>query len=294
MNKPLALRALLGDYPVTHALRTDGLHSSTVEFDFANEPRPSAAFKRVVRSLEFDVAELAIVTFLMAKSFGKPLVLLPAVVLARFQHPFLVYDASRGTLDPGHLNGRRIGIRSWTVTTVVWLRGILADLGVDADRVTWVTFEEAHVAEFVDPRSVRRASPSTTLLDLLRAGEIDAAIVAEPVDDPRIRTVFADPAAAARSWQATHRALQINHMVVMRQSIAEANPDAVREVWRLLATSKRMAGLPAAGTPDVTPFGVEANRRNLEVAIGEVHRQGLIPRLFAVDELFDPTTGALG
>ena len=95
---------------------------------FADVLSPAAAFKRVVRDLEFDVAELAIVTFLLAKAFGKPLVLLPAVVLGRFQHRFLVYDRERGPLAPGDLRGRRVGIRSYSVTTATWLRGILVEV----------------------------------------------------------------------------------------------------------------------------------------------------------------------
>ena len=286
----IRLRALLGDYPVTHALRSGALASPLLQLDFADVARPSSAFKRVVRAMEFDVAELAIVTFLMAKAYGKPLALLPAVVFARFQHPYLVHDASRGVLRAEDLNGRRIGIRSWTVTTVVWLRGILAEHGVDPARVTWVTFEEPHVADFVDPPSVQRAAQGKTLVDMLLAGEIDAAIVGEPVDDPRIRPVFPDPEAAARRWGGTHGAIQINHMVVVKESLASDRPDAVRELWRLLVESKRAAGSAAA---DATPFGVEANRRNLEVAIDYVARQGLIPRRFGVDELFDDTTRRL-
>ena len=107
------------------------------------------------------------------------------------------------------LPGRRIGIRSWTVTTVMWLRGILAEQGVDPGSVTWVTFEEPHVAEFVDPPHVQHAPSEKTLAGMLIAGEIDAAVLGEPVNDPRIRTVFEDPQAAAQSWRHTHGALQI-------------------------------------------------------------------------------------
>ena len=288
----MKLRALLGDYPVTHALRSGELRSPLVEQDFADVARPSSAFKRVVRTLEFDVAELAIVTFLMARAYGTPLVLLPAVVFARFQHPYLVYNATRGVLRAEDLNGRRIGIRSWTVTTVVWLRGILAEHGVDPARVSWVTFEEPHVAEFVDPPSVQRAAQGKTLVDMLLAGEIDAAIVGEAIDDPRIRTVFPDPLAAARHWAGTHDAIQINHMVVVQETLSREHPDVVREMGRLLAESRRVA--MAGGSGDLPPFGLAANRRNLEVAIDYVYRQGLIPRWFTVDELFDATTRALG
>ncbi len=289
----VTLHALLGDYPVTKALKSGVLESTRVALDFANAAKPSSAFKRVVRNLEFDVAELAIVTYLMAKAYGKPLVLLPAVVLARFQHPYLVYNAERGALAPGDLKGRRIGIRSYTVTTVTWIRGILAEQGVDPDTVTWVTFEEPHVAEFTDPPSVQRAPEGSTLLGMLLAGEVDAAILAEPAGDPRVKTLFPDAEAAARSWHQKHGALQINHMVVVRQSLSATRPDAVREIYRLLAESKRAAGLPRVGMLDTEPFGLEANRHNLEVAIDYVHRQRLIPRRFEVDELFDATTREL-
>ena len=293
--EPVRLRSLLGDYPVTRALKQGEVRSPDVAFDFAEVKTPSAAFKRVVRDLEFDFAELAIVTYLMAKAHGKPLVLVPAVLMGRFQHPYLVYNPERGPLSPGELASRRVGIRSYSVTTVTWIRGILADdYGVDLDRVQWVTFEEAHVAEFRDPPSVERAPDGKDLTGMLLAGELDAAIVGAVPTDPRLAPLIPDPAAAARAWQRKHGALQINHMVVVKQTLSQSNPRAVREIYRLLVASKDAAGPPKAGEPDTTPFGVAANRRNLEVAIDYVYRQRLIPRRFAVDELFDDVTRALG
>jgi 4,5-dihydroxyphthalate decarboxylase len=290
---PVRLRALLGDYPVTAALKKGELRSPHVALDFADVKVPNTAFKRVVRELEFDVAELAIVTFLMAKAYGKPLVLVPAVLIGRFQHPFIVYNAERGTLSPGDLAGRRVGIRSYSVTTATWIRGILADdYGVDLDRVKWVTFEDAHVAEFRDPPAVERAAAGKDLVTMLLEGEIDAAIVGAVPSDPRLKPLIADPAAAAEAWRRKNSALQINHMVVVKDSLSKSG--LVPEVYRLLSESKRAAGLPAKGELDANPFGVETNRRNLEVAIDYVHRQGLIPRRFAVDELFDDVTHALG
>jgi 4,5-dihydroxyphthalate decarboxylase len=297
MSNPTAvrLRALLGDYPITAALKKGELRSADVALDFADVKVPNTAFKRVVRDLEFDVAELAIVTFLMAKAYGKPLVLVPAVLVGRFQHPFIVYNAERGGLSPGDLAGRRVGIRSYSVTTVTWIRGILTDdYGVDLDRVKWVTFEDAHVAEFRDPPGIERAAAGKDLVQMLLAGEIDAAIVGAVPSDPRLKPLIADPAAAADAWRRKNGALQINHMVVVKESLSKSNPRAVQEIYRLLAESKRAAGLPAKGALDANPFGVEANRRNLEVAIDYVHRQGLIPRRFGVDELFDDVTRALG
>jgi 4,5-dihydroxyphthalate decarboxylase len=289
------LRALIGDYPVTAALRSGAVRSPHVRLDFADVKPVSTAFKRTVRDLEFDVSELAIVTYLMAKAHGKPLTLLPAVLMARFQHPLIVYNAQRGPLGPGDLAGKRVGVRSYSVTTGAWIRGILAeDYGIRPEQVTWVTFEEAHVAEFRDPANVVRAPGGAKLVDLLLAGEIDAAIVGDgPPSDPRIKTLRPDPAGAARAWHAKHGAIQVNHLVVVKDSLSKSDPQAVREIYRLLVESKRAAGLPKAGELDLNPFGVEANRRNLEVAIDCCHRQGLIPRRLAVDELFDDVTRTL-
>src|SRR5258708_18380869 len=143
MSKSVAVRTLLGDYPVTQPLKKGEVKSPSVSLDFADVKTVSTAFKRVVRNLEFDCAELAIVTFLMAKAHGKPFVLLPAVVLARFQHPHIVYNVERGQLAPADLAGRRVGTRSYTVKTSTSLPAILANnYGLDLHRVTCVTFQQ--------------------------------------------------------------------------------------------------------------------------------------------------------
>jgi 4,5-dihydroxyphthalate decarboxylase len=291
-SQPVKLRMLLGDYPVTAALKSGAIRSPLVTLDYPDVKAPATAFKRVVRNFEFDCAELAIVTFLMAKAHGKPFVLLPTVVMGRFQHPYLVYNAERGVIGPRDLNGKRIGIRSYSVTTVTWLRGILANkFGFNIDSAQWVTFEEAHVAEFRDPPSVQRAPEGKELVSMLLAGEIDAAVVGDRLpNDPRLKTVFPDPDAAAREWKQENNAMQINHMVVVRDTFSTSHPEVVRDIYRMLKESKRAAGLPMPGETDINPFGVEANRHNLEIIIDYVHQQKLIPRRYAVDELFDDLT----
>lgn len=290
MSVGAPLRALLGDYPVTRALKEGRVRSPRVELDFAPLATPATAFKRVVRDLEFDVAELALVTFLMARDRGAPLALLPAVVVARFQHPLLVQAAARRAFAPRELDGRRVGLRSYSVTTGMWIRSLLAeDYGVDCARVTWVSFEEAHVADYSDPPNVERAPAGQDMVAMLLAGELDAAVVAErALPDARLKSVIPDPAVAAEAWRARHGALQINHMVTVKKSLLRSDPDAVREVWRLLAGSRA-----AAGAQELNPFGWEANRRNLEVALERIYRQGLVSRRYAVDELIDDTTRSL-
>jgi len=294
-STPIHLKTLLGDHATTLALKRGEVKSPFVALDIADIPQAFVAFKRVVRDLEFDVAELAIVTYLMARAHGKPYTLLPVVVLSRFQHPFLVYNATRGELRPGDLKGRRVGIRSYSVTTTMWLRGVLMnDYGLDIDTVKWVTSEEAHVAEFKDPPTVERAPAGRDLLSMLYDGELDAIVLGDKtLKDPRLKRLIPNPDQAARAWHARHRAIQINHMVVVKDSLSKSNPDAVREVYRMLKESRRLAPPPEPGELDMTPIGLEKMRRDLDIAIEYVHQQRLIPRRYTVDELFDDVTRSL-
>lgn len=289
MSAAPRLKTLLGNYPVSRALRDGTLQPATFAFDFADVKVPNRAFKRAVRELEFDVAELALVTFFQARACGKPLSLIPAVVGAgRFQHHCLVHDAERGPLRVAQLAGKRIGIRALAQTTVTWVRGVLAeDYGVPLDRVQWVTFEDGHLAEFPDPPGVQRAPAGRTMVDMLLAGELDAAIIGtELPDDPRLQPVLPDPHEAARAWGARLQMVPINHMVAVKTEWLRERPETVRELYALLGQSKRLAEAGRTG-PDLTPYGIEPNRRALEVLLRYSHEQGLLPRPCAVDELFE-------
>jgi 4,5-dihydroxyphthalate decarboxylase len=168
-----------------------------------------------------------------------------------------------------------------------YILGSIVDIfSFDLGSIRWVTFEDAHVAGFADPPNAVRARPGQDLTSMLLAGEIDAAVMTGPIADPRIKTLIPDPAAAAQTWQDKHGAIQLNHLVAVRNALCEEHPDAVREVYRLLGESKRAAGLPRPAAADLNPFGIAQNRRNLEVAIDITFQQGLIPRRFEVDELF--------
>src|SRR5512139_864647 len=192
------LRTLLGDYPNTKALKSGAIGSAGVALDFADVKVPNTAFKDVVRQLKYDCAELAIVTYLQAKEHGKPLVLLPAVVVGALPHPFLVYNAERHRISPADLKGKRVGIRAYSVTTAAWIRGVLQnDHGVDLDGIQWVTFEDPHVAEYSDPPTAVRAPAGKSIVQMLIDGEIDAGVVGAPdLKDSRLKPVIANPSDA--------------------------------------------------------------------------------------------------
>jgi len=290
----LKLSTLLGNYPNAQALKTGAVKSDLVEFDFADVKVPNTAFKALVREAKFDLAELAIVTFLQAKTYGKPYVLIPATVLGRGQHHTIAYNPERGALQTSALAGKRVGVRAYTVTTGAWVRGFLADdYGVDPAAIRWVSFEDPHLAEYKDPEFVTRAPAGKTIVQMLLDGELDAAIVGNTMPDPRLKPLIPDAEAAARQWALKHGGVPINHMMVVRNSIAKERPDVVQEIYRLLRESRNAASPPPGGPLDPWRFGVEADRRALEIIIDYSVRQKLIPRAFAVDELFDDTTRAL-
>jgi len=289
--KILTLRTLLGDYPNTQALKMGEVHSSSVALDFADVKVPNTVFKDVVRHLKYDVAELAIVTYLQAKAHGKPLVLLPAVVVGALPHPFLVYNAERGRIAPADLKGKRVGIRAYSVTTAAWVRGVLQnEHGVELNSIHWVTFEDPHVAEYSDPPTAVRAPAGKSLVQMLIDGEIDAGVVGgTDLKDSRLQPVIPNPNEAAQAWCKKHGVLPINHMLVVKESLVKTNPAAVKEIFRVVRESKQAMSPPATAL-DPIQFGLANIRRSLELIVEYSTQQGLIPMKLPVDDLFDDVT----
>ncbi len=297
LTKPdkVKLFTLMGSYSNALALKDGRIQSDLLEFEFADVKVSNTAFKPLVREAKFDLAEVAIVTFLQAKLYGKPYVLIPATVVGRGQLHTIAYNPERGHLRPGDLNGRTVGVRAYTQTTGAWVRGILAEqYGVDLGSLNWITFEESHVAEYQDPPNVRRASEGKQLVQMLLDGELDAAVVGDKFPDPRLKPLIPHAEAANRAWSQTHGGVPINHMLVIRQELAQSRPDVVREVYRVFREAKE-ASFAKVGMPELDPlrFGIEPNRRSLEIIIDFAVRQGLLSRPFTVDELFTDTMRAL-
>jgi len=282
------LRVALGDYPHTLPLKRGEITSPRLRLDFVEVKPLYQAFKPMVREHAYDASEMALVTFFQAKEHNKGLTLLPAAMLARFQHGTMLYNIERGRLTPSDLAGKRVGVRSYSQTTGVWLRGILQnDYGVDFSRVQWITFEDGHVAEARDPAGVTRARSGQDITDMLIAGDLDAAIYGAALPkDPRLRSVIPDPEAAARSWYGKHRLVPVNHMVVVTEELVGSNPQAIAEFYRMLEEGRKAAGLPAAGQVDTAPFGKEANRLCLELLMSYCTQQKLISRPITFGEIW--------
>jgi len=288
MTDLTTLRIAIGDYPHTLPLKRGEITSPSLKLNFVDVKPMHTAFKPMVREHAFDACEMAMVTYLQAKAYNKGLTLLPATMLARFQHGTMLFNATREKITPANLAGRRVGVRAYSQTTGAWMRGVLAnDYGVDMSRVQWVTFEDAHAAEAKDPPGVVRARPDRDMTKMLLSGELDAAIYgAEIPKGTDLQSVIPDPDEAAKAWYAKHRLVPVNHMVVVTDELARAKPQAVAELYRLLEAGRASVGSAPVGRPDMAPFGKEANRAALELLTTYAVQQRLIPRPLAFNELW--------
>jgi 4,5-dihydroxyphthalate decarboxylase len=299
MSHPQRLSAALMTYPHTRALKSGEITDPAIELVFEDVEPIHRAFAPMARRQAYNVSEMAIVTFLQAKAYGKPLVLVPAVVAARFQQGCLIHNAARGPLDVTQLAGKRVGVRAYTQTTGMWVRAILAQTyGVPIEKIDWVTVEGAHLEEYQDPAFVQRAAPGKGLVQMLRDGEIDAAILGNDLpDEPGLVPVIADAKAADQVWYAQHGYVPINHVVVMDRLVVEQNRDSLRAVYDLLKRGKAGA-LQAAGAVapviDKIPMGIAALRGPLGETLDFCEQQRLLPRKLTLDELFEDSIDLLG
>src|SRR5215212_8985887 len=133
----------------------------------------------MVRNVEFDVCELAPTTYIIARAFGAPFVALPIFVMRRFHHGGLLVRSDADIQNPKDLEGKKVGVRAYSVTTGVWTRGILVDeYGLDSSRVTWVVDDEEHVEQLRLPPNVVHVAEGKSLAGMMAAGEIQAGFAA--------------------------------------------------------------------------------------------------------------------
>ncbi|XUL93759.1 hypothetical protein ACQ86D_50060 [Streptomyces galilaeus] len=294
MPERTVLRTVLADHPHTAKLKSGEIRDARVDLSFTDIAPVHRAFAPMVREEAYDLSELAVVTALQAIAYGRPVVLLPAVVAARFQRGCLIAHAAR-PVTPEQLAGARVGVRSYTQTTGMWVRAHLSeDFGLAADDIHWITHDEPHVAQYTDPDFVTRGSGGNSLPDLLREGRIDAAVLGNdlPRGEEFVRVV-PDADARDEQWWRRHGYMPVNHMVVAGASVCRRDPQAVRAAYRLLLRADAAVERPD-GVPAPTLFGFDRLREPIELIVGTCLEQGLLPRKLTPEEIFEPARSVLG
>jgi 4,5-dihydroxyphthalate decarboxylase len=223
MAETITLHTAFAGYPHVRGLKDGSVASARIRFDFEAVPVITRAFRRMVRTLDFDLCEIALTTLAQAHAFGKPIQGLPIVVMRGFHHAALVCSVKSVISGPEDLWGKKIGVRAWSQTTGVWVRGILLDeYGVDHRDITRVTEEDAHLQEYVDPPNVIRIAPGQELKAMLLAGEIDAGIALAGIDPASVRPVIDGPVTAASAWFAKTGVYPVNHLLCVKTAMLEA------------------------------------------------------------------------
>jgi len=293
MTSPITLRTNLADSAVVRALKEGRVSSEIVKLDFCGPKTANNGFKPMLREGAFDAGELAINTFLQAKAYGKPWVMLPTPVVGRFQHHCIGFNKEFGHMNPKDIEGRKVGVRTYAQTTGLWVRGILQhEYGVDLDKVKWMTVDEAHLAEYKDPSNCERLPKGSKIGQMMLDGELAAVVMgSEMPDDPRVQRLIPDPYNAAKAWYARAGVIPINHVFVVHEEIATRRPDVVREIYRMIKESRALA--PETAIQTLPPLGLEVNRKGIEMAVQWSFEQKIIPRMISMDELFDDVTGSL-
>jgi 4,5-dihydroxyphthalate decarboxylase len=305
--RPLAIA--IGDHGVAAALKDGTVRSDRLALEFVAVEPITAAMRRMVRTLEFDVCEMAFTTYLCAKALGAPITAIPVFLTRNFHHGAVFHNVKAGLRTPKDLEGRVVAVnRGYTVTTGLWARGVLAtEYGVDLDSITWAPTDEEHVASYRAPPNVDYRWRGVPVADLLVSGRCDAAVGDVRTDAAEIRALIPDAREAGFAWFRKTGIYPINHGVVVRNDILDAAPWVARELFALFGAAKNLyrARLEAGGDPspagraafergrvvgDPFPFGVAANRTALEAIARFAVAQRVTPRELGVVELFAPGT----
>jgi 4,5-dihydroxyphthalate decarboxylase len=280
---------------------------------FEEVPVIIRAFRRMVRSLDFDVTEMAFTTYLCAKSFGKPFTALPVFLVRGFHHGAITRSALAGpaAAGPHALEGQRVGVnRGYTVTTGVWARGILADqYGVDLNRVTWMPSGDEHVAEYRPPVNVTPAGPDQDVPAMVASGEL-AAGVGFPAGTAGLTPLLADAEQAGYDELRDRGLYPINHLLVVKDEVLARSPGLAPALFAAYAAAKdqyvtrlragdisdpdpadrMLARVMEITGADPLPYGIAPNRAMIDQLVRHAVSQHILDKPVSAEELFAPGT----
>jgi 4,5-dihydroxyphthalate decarboxylase len=278
------LRAVSRTQGNNRALKDGTIRLPHYELDFEEVPVLPQAFRRMVRGLEFDVCEMALTTYLVAKRYGKPFTALPIFLVRGFHHGAIRVRAGSGITEPKDLEGRAVGVnRGYTVTTGVWARGILhEEYGVDLDKVTWVLSGDEHVIEYTPPPNVTTGK------------DVDAMVGSETPDPAFVPLLDED----GYGWLTTKGWYPINHCIVVKDELL--TPELAGELFEAFTEAKNQYLTQFGDTPtdrmyqkvheitgqDPLPYGLEPNRDALETLVKYAIDQHILDERPDLDALF--------
>ncbi|MEA2982981.1 MAG: 4,5-dihydroxyphthalate decarboxylase [Alphaproteobacteria bacterium] len=324
MTAKVPLKIAVATSGHTAAVKNGTIPIDGVEANFVEVVPIIAAFRRMVRDVEFDVCEMAPTTYLIARARGAPYVALPIFVMRRFHHGGFVVRPEAGIKVPKDLEGKHVGVRAYSVTTGVWTRGIFTnEYDLDASKVTWVVDDEEHVAALKLPDNVIHAPPGKSLASMMASGELQAGFTG-PAGIGRAGAPTANweqggqtaaqnypeliPNAAAveAAWYRRTGIYPIHGTIVIKTDVLERHPWIPRALFDAFTRAKApylerlksgqgqtpedvryRSFMPLMGDP--LPYGMKANRASIEALMTYAVQQKLIPERLPLEQaFFDP------
>jgi 4,5-dihydroxyphthalate decarboxylase len=312
------LKIAVADYPHTAAVRNGSIPIEGVEAEIITVQPQIAAFRRMVRQVEFDVCELAPTTYIIARAYGAPFVALPVFTLRRFHHSGLLVRPDSGIKTPKDLEGRKVGVRAYSVTTGVWTRAVLIDeYGLDSSKVTWVVDDEEHVTQLKLPSNVIHTPPGRSLAEMMADGELAAGFhgnagvgrSGSPTEgwktvEAHYPDLFADPEPLEADWYARTGIYPMHGTLVVKDSVLAQYPWVAQALFHAFSRAKDewLQRLDSGAANSVTdqkysklrkivghdplPYGMAPNLKTIEALSATAFKQKLTPRAMQVEELF--------
>ena len=321
MTQKVHLKIAVAEAPHTAAIRNGSIEIEGVDAEIVTVTPQIAAFRRMVRDVEFDVCELAPTTYIIARAYGAPFVALPIFVLRRFHHAGLLVRPDSGIKTPKDLEGKTVGVRAYSVTTGVWTRQVLIDeFGVDNAKINWVVDDEEHVQALKLPSNVTHTPQDVSLADMMASGALQAGFAANAgigrtgaptggwkeveADYPDL---FPNAADLEADYYDRTGIYPMHGTIVVKDSILAEHPWVARSLYDAFskaknewlakldagevttASDKKYLGLRKIVGHDPLPYGIAANIKTIEALEATAFKQQLTPRRLSIEELFvDP------
>jgi 4,5-dihydroxyphthalate decarboxylase len=323
MTQQPRLKIAIATYGHTKAIKSGAVAIAGVEPELVEVAPIIGAFRRMVRDLEFDVCEMAPTTYMIARALGAPFIALPIFLMRRFHHGGFVVRPDSGIKEPKDLEGNKVGVRAYSVTTGVWTRGIFVnEYGLDSSKVTWVVDDEEHVSTLKLPPNVVHAPAGKSLQSMMKTGEIQAGFTGPAgvgrAGPPISGWDKASEAAAAADtypelianverveadWFRRSGIYPIHGLIVVKDEHIKRHPWLARSLVDAFVVAKRpyLAELERGhgDSPedkryrsflslmsDPLPYGMAANRASIEALVTYSLQQKLIPSRPQLDQVF--------
>ena len=324
-DNPLKMTIAVGNYGQTLPLKDGSVSIEGVKPDYVMAEPMIGAYRRMVRNVEFDACELAPTTYYIARAFGYPFKALPILLKRRFHHKGIVCRGDAGIKTPKDLEGKKVGVRAYSVTTGVWTRGILVnEFGLDASKVTWVVDDEEHVMQLQLPPNVVHVPEGESLVSMMASGKIQAGFTSragigrqgppkagwegnvQPPPDT-YHDLLENTNQLEKEWFLRTGIYPMHGLLVVKDSLLSEHPWLAKSLYAAFseakdqyvarlrsseansADDKSLLGFTSFVGADPLPYGIKNNLPTITGLIDYALQQKLIPRRMTVEELFvDP------